>query len=182
MDTESAAAKKAAADQAAAEKAAAEKAAAEKTGDEEESAVVGGTYTVGKLKYKVTSMGNGKNYVTVTGVKSKSLTSVTVGATVMIKGNNFKVRQIGASAFAKCKKLQKVTLGTNITKLGKKAFYNCTKLKKITVKSKKITSVGSNALKGIYKKAKIKVPSSKLKKYKKLFKKKGQKSTVKITK
>lgn len=177
-----AAADKAAADKAAADKAAADKAAADKAAAEEEAAVVGNTYTVGKLKYKVTSMGNGKNYVTVTGVKSKSLTSATVNATVTIKGNTFKVQQIGDSAFAKCRKLQKVTVGSNVTKLGKKAFYNCTKLKNITVKSKKITSVGSNALKGIHKKAKIKVPASKLKKYKKLFKKKGQKSTVKITK
>ena len=201
MDTESASAKKAAADKAAADKAAADKATADKAAADkaaadkaaadkaaadkaaaEESAAVGNTYTVGKLKYKVTSMGNGKNYVTVIGVKSKSLTSATINATVMIKGNTFKVRQIGDSAFAKCKKLQKVTIGSDITKLGKKVFYNCTKLKNITIKSKKITSVGSNALKGIYKKSKIKVPASKLKKYKKLFKKKGQKSTVKITK
>lgn len=178
--TDKAAADKAAADKAAADKAAADKAAQDTT--EEEAAVVGQTYTVGKLKYKVTSMGNGKNYVTVTGVKSKSMTSATINATVKIKGNTFKVRQIGSSAFAKCKKLKKVTIGTNVTKVGKKAFYQCSKLKTVTVKSKKITSVGSNALKGIYKKAKIKVPSSKLKKYKKLFKKKGQKSTVKITK
>ena len=180
-----AAADKAAADKAAADKAAADKAAADKaaqSSDDDEAAVVGTVYTVGKLKYKVTSMGNGKNYVMVTGVKSKSMTSATINATVKIKGNTFQVRQIGASAFAKCKKLKKVTIGKNVTKIGKKAFYQCSKLKTVTVKSKKITGVGSNALKGVYKKAKIKVPSSKLKKYKKLFKKKGQKSSVKITK
>ena len=198
MDTESAAAKKAAADKEAADKAAADKAAADKAAadkaaadkaaadkaaqEEEEAAAVGQTYTVGKLKYKVTHMGNSKNYVTVTGVKSKSITTATINATVKIKGNTFKVRQISSSAFAKCKKLKKVTIGANVTKVGKKAFYQCSKLKTVTVKSKKITSVGSNALKGIHKKAKIKVPSSKLKKYKKLFKKKGQKSTVKIVK
>ena len=180
-----AAADKAAADKAAADKAAADKAAADKaaqSSDDDEAAVVGTVYTVGKLKYKVTSMGNGKNYVTVTGVKSKSMTSATINATVKIKGNTFQVRQIGAGAFAKCKKLKKVTIGKNVTQIGKKAFYQCSKLKTVTVKSKKITGVGSNALKGVYKKAKIKVPSSKLKKYKKLFKKNGQKSSVKITK
>ncbi len=152
------------------------------TEDKVEKAVVGKTYTVGKLKYKVTSMKSGKNYVTVTGVKSKKLTTASVGASVTIKGTKFTIRQIGSSAFAKCKKLKSITLGSNVVKIGKKAFYNCPKLKKIMVKSKKITGVGGNALKGIYRKAKVKVPASRLKKYKKLFKKKGQKKTVKIVK
>lgn len=152
------------------------------TEDKAEKAEVGKTYTVGKLKYKVTSMKSGKNYVTVTGVKSKKLTSASVGASVTIKGTKFAVRQIGSSAFAKCKKLKNITLGSNVVKIGKKAFYNCPKLRKITVKSKKITGVGSNALKGIHRKAKVKVPSTKFKKYKKLFRKKGQKKTVKIVK
>ena len=75
-----------------------------------------------------------------------------------------------------------MTIGANVTKIGKKAFYKDTKLKSIVVKTKKLKSVGSQAFKGIYKKAKIKVPSSRLKKYKKLFKKKGQARTVKIKK
>lgn len=148
----------------------------------EEKPVVGRTYTVGKLKYKVTHMSNSKKYATVTGVRSKKITSAVINATVNIKGIKFKVRQIGPSAFAKCKKLKKVTVGSNVSKIGKKAFYNCTKLRNITVKSKKLASVGSSALKGIHKKAKVKVPSSRLKKYKKLFKKKGQKKTVRIAK
>ena len=45
-----------------------------------------------------------------------------------------------------------------------------------------VTSIGKNAFKGIYKTAKIKVPSSKLKSYKKLFAGKGQSKTVTITK
>ena len=50
------------------------------------------------------------------------------------------------------------------------------------MQSKNIKSVGKNAFKGIHAKAKIKVPSSSLKKYKKLLSNKGQKSTVKIIK
>ena len=78
--------------------------------------------------------------------------------------------------------MQKVTIGENVTKIGKKAFYKCSKLKTITIKSKKLKSAGKNAFKGIYKKAVIKVPKSKLKNYKKLLKKKGQSSKVKIKK
>ena len=87
-----------------------------------------------------------------------------------------------ANAFANCKKLKKVTIGTNVKKIGKKAFYKCSKLKSIRVKTTKLTSVGSNAFKGIYKKAVIKVPKAKMSKYKKLMKKKGQAKTVRIKK
>ena len=51
-------------------------------------------------------------------------------------------------------------------------------VKKITIKSKKLQSVGKNALKNIYKKAVISVPKEKKKAYKKLFNGKGQKKTV----
>ncbi len=137
-------------------------------------------YKVGSLKYKVTDVK--KKTVTVTGPKKKSAKTVTIGKTVKIRGISFKITQIGNNAFSKCKKLKNVTIGANVTKIGKKAFYKDTKLKSIVVKTKKLKSVGSQAFKGIYKKAKIKVPSSRLKKYKKLFKKKGQARTVKIKK
>jgi hypothetical protein len=61
-------------------------------------------------------------------------------------------------------------------------FAGDSKLKAITIQSKKLNKVGSGALKGISKKAKIKVPSAKLKNYKKLLKGKGQGSKVKIVK
>lgn len=120
--------------------------------------------------------------MTVTGVKSKSIKAITVKDTVKIKTTTFKVTAIGDSAFKNCKKASKVTIGKNIEKIGKTAFYQCKNLKAITVKSTKISKVGKNALKGIHAKAKIKMPKSKLKKYQKLFKNKGQKKTVKIVK
>ena len=64
--------------------------------------------------------------------------------------------------------------------IGKEAFAGCSRLKRITITSKKLTKVGSKALRGIYKKAVVKVPASKVKKYKTLFKSKGQKSSVTI--
>ena len=50
------------------------------------------------------------------------------------------------------------------------------------IKSKKIKFIGKNAFKNIYKKARIKVPASKVRTYKKLLNGKGQKKTVKIVK
>ena len=107
---------------------------------------------------------------------------VVIGDTVTIHGVEFKIIQVGAKALRKKNKVTSVTIGKNITAIGKEAFYGAGKCKTVTIKSTKIKSVGKNALKGIYKKVKIKVPKSRLSKYKKLFKGKGQKSSVKITK
>lgn len=59
-------------------------------------------------------------------------------------------------------------------------FAGCSKLKKITIKSTKLKKIGKNAFKGINKKAVIRIPKSKNKTYKKLLKKGGVKSPVRI--
>ncbi|MBQ6843764.1 MAG: leucine-rich repeat domain-containing protein [Agathobacter sp.] len=148
------------------------------------------TVKYGGKTFKVTEIG--KN-----ALKNKSkLTTVVIGANV---------KTIGVSAFEGCKKLSKVTIGSavttiddkafknctalksitipsKVTKIDKEAFYGCKNLKTITIKSTKMKTVGKNALKGIYAKATIKVPSSKLKSYKNLLKNKGQGTKVKIVK
>lgn len=69
---------------------------------------------------------------------------------------------------------------TKLTQIGSKAFYHCKKLKSITIKSKVLKKAGANALKGIHKKAVIKVPAAKKKAYAKLLSKKGAGRSVKI--
>lgn len=142
-------------------------------------------WTVGKLKYKITKAHATKGTVMVVGAKDKKQKTLTIPSTVNINGYAFKVTSIGSKAFYNNKKLKKVTIGSNVTAIGKKAFQNCKKLKTITVKSQKVKSVKSNAFKNIHKKAKIKLPKmskKKFNKYKKKFMKKGQATTVKITK
>lgn len=127
-----------------------------------------GEVTFGGKTYTVTSIGTGafKN--------DKKVTKLTVGKNV---------QTIGSGAFSGCAKLKTASLNSaKLTAIGKKAFFNCKALKKLTIKSKKLKSAGSSAFKGIYKKAVIKVPASKVKAYKKLLNKKGQSKTVKITK
>lgn len=148
----------------------------QKNNNQTKTLAKGTVFTAGKLKYKVTN----KTSVAVKAPKSKKTTSVTIPATVKKNGVTYKVTSIAANAFKNCKKLKKVTVGKNVTSIGKNAFTNAKSLKKITVKSTKIKTVGKNALKGIHKKAVIKVPKAKLKKYKKIFKKKGQKKSVKL--
>ena len=134
--------------------------------------VSGNTYKVTSTKSKTVSFYKGK-----ADVKKAS-----VPKTVKIQGKTYKVTSIAANAFKNNKKLTSVTVGANVTTIGSKAFYGCKNLKKITVKSTKLKSVGKNALRGIHKKAVVKVPKSKLLKYKKLFKSRGQKKTVRIKK
>lgn len=120
--------------------------------------------------------------VSVLKVKTKAKKSYTIPYTVKINGYTCKVTGIDANAFSGCTKATKITIGKNVQKIGSKAFYNCKNLRTLTINSTKVKSVGTNVFKNVYAKAKIKVPSSKLKSYQKLFAKKGQKSTVKIAK
>ena len=125
------------------------------------------------LRYRVTDAA--KKQVEVYGVKTKSMTKVTIPATAKVKGIVCTVTSVSKKAFAGMKKLKSVTIGKNITTIGTKAFYNDKKLKTIIVKSKVLKKVAKDALLKTYKKGTIKVPKSKKKSYTKLFKKQGQK-------
>ena len=148
------------------------------------------TVTIDGITYKVTAIEANafKN--------NKNITKVIIGNNVTVIGKNAfagcaklktvklgaAVTTIGDKAFYKCTSLTNITIPAKVTKIGKSAFEGCKKLKRITVKSTKLKSVGKKALKGIRTKAKIKVPKSKLAKYKRLFKNKGQGKNVKVTK
>lgn len=118
---------------------------------------------------------------------NKKIKSAAIPATVKVKANgvvySFRVTDISAKAFAGCTKLKKVIIGKNVVSIGKKAFSKAKALKKITIKTTTLKKVGKNAIKGIYKKAKISCGKKKLKAYKKLFNAKtGYKKSMKLTK
>ena len=125
------------------------------------------TVKIGDVEYQVTAIAPKalKN--------SKKLQSIVIPDTIT---------EIGEGSFEGCTALKSITIGKNVTTIGKNAFKNCKNLKKITVKSTKLKKVGKSVLSGVHKKCVIKVPKKKLTAYKKLFKGKGQKKTVKITK
>lgn len=131
--------------------------------------------------YKVTNTSTKNSTVEYSGTK-KAKKSLIIPATVKVGNKAYKVTSIAKNAFKNNKKLKKVTLGKNIKKINVNAFKGCKNLKTITINSKSLKTIGKNAFKGINSKARIKVPASRLKKYKKLFKEKGLKSTVKIVK
>ena len=142
----------------------------------------GKVYTAGNLKYKVTKSAYKNGTVSVYAPVKKTLTSVSIPATVKINGYTFQVTAIGNKAFAGCTKLKSVKIGAKGTTIGKEAFSGCKALTSITISSNVLKAVGSSAFKGISAKAVIKVPAAKLSAYRKLLKGKGQKSSVKITK
>lgn len=116
----------------------------------------GASVKSGKSIFKVTN--TSKAEVSYVKTSSKKASSVTIPATVKSNGKTYKVTSIADNAFKNQKKLKKAIIGNNISKIGKNAF------------------------KGIHAKAKINVPKSKFKVYKKLFKEKGQKKSVTIKK
>ena len=105
-----------------------------------------------------------------------------IPATIKSGNYTFKVTSIANKAFKGDKKLKKVVIGKNVQVIGKRAFEKAKNLRNITIKSVALKKVGRSAFKGIHAKAKIKVPAKKMKAYKRLLKKKGQKSSVKIIK
>ena len=138
----------------------------------------GTTVTSGACKYKFTSTSG----VAFAGIKSTKTTKVVIPKTVKIGGKTFKVTSIAKKALYNKSKVKSVTIGENVKTIGASAFQNCKKLSTITIKTTKLKSAGKNTFKGIKATAKIKVPSKKLKAYKKILKNKGQGSKVKIVK
>lgn len=139
----------------------------------------------GDIQYKVTS--NPGQTATVTVLKHQkkaSVRKVIIPAVVTSNGVKYKVTAINTGVFQDAKKLQSVTIGTNVTTIGKKAFYGCKKLKSVTIKSKSLKKVGSKAFGKIHTKATYKVPKKKYNAYKKLLsaKKAGYVKTQKIKK
>lgn len=158
-----------------------------------------------KAWYQITKALSGKYEAAYLKPESKNATSVKIATTIKVKGKTVKVTSIAKNACSGCKKVTKITIGTNVATIGSKAFYQCSKLKgitipgkvtkidtkafaknnklsSITIKATKLTakSFGSSVFSEISKKAKIVVPKSKKKSYEKLLRKTGMKKTVKI--
>lgn len=117
-----------------------------------DSQPIGKRYELGNLAYRI--LDNQEKTVECIG-SLKDSTSVKVPDTVKIGKAEYKVTQVGESAFANSAKLKQATVGENVVSIGDKAFYLCKKLKKITVHAKDLREIGSDAFAKIYKKAQI---------------------------
>lgn len=120
-----------------------------------DAAKKGSTITSGNLKYRILEKGK-VNTVSCIGMKDKKETAITIPAAVKYGKTVYKVVSIGKSAFKNCTALKKVRIGTNVEAIGDKAFYGCKKLEVLTIDSKKVKSIGKQALKNTNKNVKVK--------------------------
>lgn len=135
--------------------------------------------TIGIFTYRITGKDTAEILTTtVNGDKKKDLKIFSTAK--LILGERYKITSVAANALKGNKKVKTLTIGKNTVKIGKGAFQNCKNLKKIVIKSKKLKKIGSNAFKGISKKAVVKVPKSKKKLYTKLLRASGLPKSVKI--
>ena len=107
------------------------------------------------------------------GVTDKNIKKLVVPDTVTANGKTYKVTGITAGACMGLKKLTSVTLGKNVTEIGASAFAGCKKLKAFTINSKKLKKVGTAAVDGVKSSITFKCPKGKASKYEKLFRKNG---------
>lgn len=135
-----------------------------------------------KAEYTITELDEKSATVAYVKPMNKNITTVSVPKTIAIGGMSYKVTAIQTNAFKGCKKLKKVTIGSNVVSIGNKVFSGNKKLKTITIKSKKLASknLSNKAFGGISSKVTLIVPKSKVKTYKKLFRKKGLSKKIKI--
>ena len=138
--------------------------------------------TIGGANYTVTA----GQTVTYNGPTKKTLTSVTVPATVIINGKPYQVTAIAANAFKNNKKLKKTVIGANIRTIGANAFAGCKAMKSITIKSSVLQTIGKKAFSKTgskkYSSLKVKVPKKMLSKYKKMLKKAKLSGKAKVKK
>lgn len=146
-------------------------------------------YKSGSLKYRFL----GKNKVSVTGLASKNIASISIPGTVTIKGKMYQVdkiekrafngmkylkkvktgnglRKIEDEAFANCTSLESIQFGINLKSIGKKVLYKDKNIRSIIFKGTKLKKIGKKTFSGVNpEKVIIKVKKSKIKYYQKLI-------------
>ena len=132
--------------------------------------------------YEVITPGLKGGTVAYAGPTDRKLPSVTIKSSVTLDGITYKVVAISAGAFKNNSYLKKIVIPSSVKQIGKQAFYKCKNLSRITVKSTSLTKkrVGSKAFQGISSRAVFRVPASRKKTYKTLFRARGAGSKITI--
>ncbi len=108
--------------------------------------------------------------VTLVSADNKKVKTVTIKNSVTYNGITYKITRISSSAYKNNKKLQKLTIGSNVEVIGKNAFNGCKSLKNITIKANNLKKVESGSFKNINKKAKITIICRNKKQFNKVVK------------
>lgn len=132
----------------------------------------GMAYTVKGMKYRITGTGKGAAATAAligTTRRKSSLKSLSVNDTVTIGKKSFRVTAVGKDAFRGFIKLKTLQLGKYVKTIGKSSFRGCRNLKRLTIRSRQLKSIGKAALKGISKRALIRIPEGKRSRYRRLL-------------
>ena len=116
------------------------------SGDVSRLPVKGSVITDDQKKGQYQILNPAAKEVTFKGMANKNAKSVTIPATVKIKGVTCKVTGIADNAMKGSKKLTKAVIGSNVKTIGKNAFAGSKKLKTVKI-GKNVTSIGANAFK-----------------------------------
>ncbi|MBR6442975.1 MAG: leucine-rich repeat protein [Clostridia bacterium] len=124
----------------------------------------------------VYKLDHSKLTATLISAADKNAKKLTIPNTVSANDKTYKVTEIKSKACSGMKKLTTVTIGANVKKIGAQAFAKCKKLSKITIKNAKMakSGFGSKCFNGIKSKATFKVPKKMLEKYKEWIIKNGK--------
>ena len=85
--------------------------------------------------------------------------SVTIPASITVKGNLFNVTSIGQNAFIRCSSLTSVDIPNSVTSIGNGAFEGCTRLASVDIPNC-VTSIGNSSFSGCSGLTSIDIPSS----------------------
>ncbi|SEL54982.1 Ig-like domain (group 2) [Butyrivibrio sp. ob235] len=133
----------------------------------EQETAIGDNISSSDKNYLVVS----SDSVAVTKQSNKKVKKVKIGDSITYNGKTYKIVEIKANSYKKCKKLKTLSLGRNITKIGKGAFRGCKNLDKITVRGNSLSTIESGSFAGIKDGARITIICKNRKMFEKLVKK-----------
>ncbi len=103
----------------------------------------GETFTISKVTYKITKVGEEVEMTTSKSTAAK----VSINTVTGTDGVKYKVTSIGSKAMQNNKKMTRLTIGTNVKTIGANAFSGCTKLTTVAF-GKNVATIGASAFKG----------------------------------
>ena len=142
--------------------------------------------TSGKTTSKaITSTGtyklnNSKKTAAFTAPANKKAKTLVIPDTIKANGKTYKVTEISAKACASMSKLTTLTIGKNVKTIGANAFSKCKKLNKITINTTSLSKVGAGAFSNVKSSGTVTCPKKKASKYQKLLQKGGLPKKFKV--
>ena len=125
-------------------------------------------------------LNNSKKTAAFTAPANKKAKTLVIPDTIKANGKTYKVTEISAKACASMSKLTTLTIGKNVKTIGANAFSKCKKLNKITINTTSLSKVGAGAFSNVKSSGTVTCPKKKASKYQKLLQKGGLPKKFKV--